>query len=546
MLKRIRLFSLFFVAILWFAIILPYLLVQTAFGARYASQLISYYSDNYSISIGNVSHSILKPYEIELENLTIQDKTKTITYLSAKKVALILKKEDLLQTHELDYLLIDNGYMQYQSTLPMLKINDLQLKNISLDYVDKSNDNTIILHNISGRIAPWSSQVISGDIDSQFMLTIANAEYSKLSMQSIFIEGVQKNKTLELTSFGGDVDHGFFTIKGLYLSDNDLKINQLRLNKINVDINDISIQQHLRDLPKTTISQLSIINSNLATPDIIIEKANLEAQNIGYNHGWQVQSSEGAFNAQSIVWHDELIESPLLQWYYDNNKTIINQGIASWHNGNIQLSGNWQHNKLTIDNLLAGGFRYQLPLDWYRTLNSSQLADVLPAQIEVKQFTLMPSLIIDTNPYLPFQFTAFQAFGNNINIYPSREGLQTIGTILVKAESGTLNTVELHKPDLTLNLTPENHQLTFSTLIEQGILEGQANFVTTNNIQSLTLTAHTVDSQVLSLWHLINNPIKADQYSVEFNGDLQPLSLNGRFSANDQIYSIENNQLIDH
>jgi len=51
MLKRIRLVILILITIIWFIIILPYFLIQTDFGAKYTSQLISYYNQNYSISL---------------------------------------------------------------------------------------------------------------------------------------------------------------------------------------------------------------------------------------------------------------------------------------------------------------------------------------------------------------------------------------------------------------------------------------------------------------------------------------------------------------
>ncbi|WP_392559044.1 hypothetical protein [Orbus mooreae] len=546
MLKRLRLLILLLIAILWFVIIFPYLLIQTEFGAGYAGKLLSHYNDNYSISIGNVSHSIFKPYEIELENFTIQDKAKTVTYLSAQKMVVVLQKNNLLQSHSFDYVLIENGYVQSSATLPVLNSNILQLKNISLKYSTPKQDNQIALNNISGSIAPWSSQWMSERLDSQFTLTVENANYNQLNIDAIFIQGTQKDKVLTLSNVGGNIAHGFFTMKGHILANNHLNISQLRLNNISSQIDTSNIDDLSADLPETTIAQLSIINSSIVTPKFSIEKGNLDVKNVNYSNTWHIEKSDLAFNAQSIVWNNELIEAPLLKWYYDNDKIIVEQAMATWNHGNIKLSGRWQNDKLTIDNIIAVGLRYELPESWYQSLSSLPLTDYFPTDIVIKQFALMPSLIINTAPNFPFQFTAFEAFGNDINVHITKDELHIAGKVLVKADSGTLNTVELNKPDLTLSLTPTNSTAAFSTLINSGVLEGNATLLTTKQLQSLTLDAYNVSSQILPLWHLINNPISANKYTLELHGDLQPLSLEGQFSTDEKTYSIKNNQFVDY
>lgn len=550
MLKRFRLLILVLMAILWFVIILPYFLLQTEIGARYGSKLISHYSDNYTISVESISHSIFKPYEIELKNLTIQNKSATQIYLSAQQISMVLKKGDVWQTRSFDYVLVENGYIESSAhhSNPDLNINVLRLKNITLSYVNDQPNTTITFNNISGSISPWSTKTINERQDSQFTLTIKEAKYNDVNIQSIFLQGKQQNNHLEITNLGGDIKQGFFTMKGSLLADNSLNINQLRLNNINLNspIDNDNLQKLMTHLPSITIEQLSILNSSIATPMLTIEKGNLEVKNVSYSNHWQLENSDLAFNAQSILWNQQLIEKPLLKWHYDNNKIIIEQGIASWSKGDFKLSGSWQNQQLTIDNIIAGGIRYELPLNWYHSLSSIKLADFLPGNITVKKFTLMPSLIIDTDPNLPFQFTAFEAFGNNINIDSSNNQLKLIGTVFVKADSGTLNTIELNKPDLQLDLTKNAADLTFSALIDQGVLEGKAKLSTTNQLQSLTLNAHSVASQILARWYLVNNPLESNKYTLELQGNLQPLSLDGQFKSNGNTYSIKNNQFMDY
>lgn len=548
MLKRFRLFILVLITILWFFIILPYLLVQTNIGSHYASQLISHYSDNYTISIGKISHSIFKPYAIELNDITVESKIENKSYLSAQKIVIVLNKNDLLTTDAIDYVLIENGSINYAKEIEQLKlnINFLQLKNTSLDYIDKIDGSTITFSNISGQISPWSTQLIHHRNDSQFTLTIEKIISNQLNVQAIFIQGKQHNKQINITNFGGNIDRGFFTMKGTIEPDNTLNIPQLRINKINIlsDTNLTAFKQISSQFNRINIGQISILESSFVSTDLMIEKGNLAAKNIYYDGNWQLDRSDLTFSAESLIWHDELLVTPLLQWNYEHNNIIIEQGMAAWMDGHVQFSGNWAANQLTLDHILIDGIRYQLPNKWLEKLNTTTLPDFVPNQIEIKQLTLMPSLIIDTDPYLPFQFTAFEAFGNDIKINHLKDNLNVEGTILLKADNGTLNTIELSKPDLTLKLTPANYQLIFSSLVDQGIIDGKANLLATKQLQSLSVNAYNVDSKILSLWHLVNNPIKTEKYSVELSGYLEPISLSGQLKTNDKTYLIKNNQLL--
>lgn len=545
MLKRLRLLLLVLIAISWFVFILPYLLVQTQWGAHYAGQIISNYNSQYTISFERVTHSITKPYELILENLKIQDKVQSTTYLTTKRLVIGLLKNDLLQINSFDYLSLEDGEIEILPSNAILNAQFLQLKNISVHYLDPKQDIEITLSNIYGGTKPWSTQLLSDRLDTQFNFTIQRAIYNQFKSESVFVQGIQKNKYLRLSNLGGNINQGFFTANLVILPNNQIDIAQLKLNNIQFQstVNVSKIHDLMSGLPNTTVQLLSIINSSVSLPNLTIEKGNLEAKNIHYDNQWQLDKSDLSFNAQSIVWQDELIEQPLLQWHHTDDKIILEQAIALWNKGNIKLAGNWQNGILTIDNIIAGGIRYQLPVQWYQALDTQLLPDILPNHIVIKQFMLMPSLLIDTDPQFPFQLSSFEAFGNDIKINISQHHLNIDGSILLKADNATFNTVELNKPDLSVTLTDKNYLLTFSTLIDQGILEGQAHLFTTQQLKSLTLNAHTVNSQVLALWHLINNPVTTNKFTVELHGLLIPLSLNGVLKTNGNSYPIKDNTL---
>lgn len=544
--KRLRQLLLVSIAIIWFIIIIPYIFVQTDFGVKYLGRLITSHNDHYSIAIGKISHSMVKPYEITIENLVIQDKKSTQTYVSAQKLVVGLQQNDLLQHHKFNYILLENGQVELSQKIIPIETQLLQLKNISVHYMSPDEKDELTMNNIYGGIKQWSSLLISDTSNSQFNFTAQNVRYNQFNIHALFAQGEVNKNTLKFNQLGGDINNGFFIANGMLVQNNQIKINQLKLNNIHYQstidsIKPFYLPSHISDI---AIDQLSLLNSSLYTSSLIIEKANIAAKNIHYNDDWQLQESDGIFNAESIVWHNELIEQPLIQWHNEDSHIIIEQAIALWNKGNIKLAGQWHKNQLIIDNIIAGGFRYQLPLNWYQVLNSLQPSDVLPNSISIKQFMIMPSLLVDTNPLFPFQFSAFEAFGNNIHIDTSTDNLTVSGKIVIKADSATLNKVPLKQPDFTLQLFPNNYQLAFSSLSGQGIIDGTAELESTKTLQSLILNTHGVDTSILPSWYLVNNPQISNTFTVKLHGSLMPISLDGLLQTGDNNLKIKNNEIV--
>ena len=65
-----------------------------------------YWIPNYDISIGKISHSMAKPYELTFENIHIQDKTQSKNNLTANKLIVGLKSNHLLQYQSFSYVYV--------------------------------------------------------------------------------------------------------------------------------------------------------------------------------------------------------------------------------------------------------------------------------------------------------------------------------------------------------------------------------------------------------------------------------------------------------
>lgn len=548
MFNRIKYYILFLITMIWFGIILPYFVLQTTWGAKYAGQLLSYLIPNYDISIGKVSHSIANPYQITFENIHIQDKDHPNNTINAKKLILGLNPDHLLQYQSFDYIDLEEAQVTIFTDQPDITSQHLNLINVSLNYEHSANQDKINLTNINGHITAWSSQSRKQQLNSHFNVTIEKMVYNDLQFESILIKGNQTDNQINILNFGANLAQAAITGKLIIKPDQSLIIEQLKVNNLNYQ-SDKEINYFtnlLANQPKISIKNLSILNSSLNIANLVIEKGNLEINNLNYNQGWQIEQSNLIFSAQNLIWYNEIIDNPLLQWHADHNQIIIDHGLGYWNKGIIAFSGILQNQILSIDSLIASGIYFEFPYNWYQSLNQASLINPLFSQIKIKQLTLMPSLIMSTDPILPFQFNAFEMFGKNISIQSNINALQLDGIVSMKAEYGSLNKVKLDKPDLILNLTSKCNQLTFSSLVEQGLLEGTGCLTSLNNIQSLTMTVHAINSKILSSWYIVNNPPDSNKFTIKLKGTLSPLKLSGEMETENYRLPIKNNQMVNY
>ena len=530
------------IALVWFIIIAPYFVAQTTYGARYVSQLFTYLHPDYTITVGKLSHSFANPYEITLQQLEIKDKHQNKTYLSTKKLVLGLSKNHPLQFETFRYAIVENGSVTLSSPISQTAINLLQLNNVDLYYHNANENLDIKLHHVQGGLNTQPNQ------HHQLKFTAQQASYNDLNIYSLSVNGSQDHEALTLNQISGNINQGFFSGRTIIYQNDSLNIGELKINKINLQsqINQLDINELFDYIPRLTIQRLSVVNSSIDLPELMLEKGNLEASNLQYyNQRWQLERSELTFNAQSIVWQDELIEQPLLQWHNNDQQLIVDQILAKWNKGTIYATGALQNNQFTVNKLFITGLHYLLPENWLEKINTINLPDAFP-QITIQQWTLLPSIIVDTNADFPFEFTLFEGMGNNLILRKEQNKTQIIGKLTLKAESATLNSVKLQQPDLAITLSPQSNHFQFSSMVDQGIIEGEATLVPTTNSAQFAMQSYFVNSQVLKQWQLVDNPNVTNKFSLSLNGTIQPLQLNGWLTSGQNRYPVKNQHKVIH
>lgn len=525
--RRLRLLIIIFTAVVWFLFFLPYLLLQTSFTAKIASEQLSKLS-SYTISIGNMHHSLANLYELSFDNIIISDDKQEIIKIS--KLIIGLDKDNLWQLQHVNYITVINGVINYNQTIKHnnFTADTLKLVNTKVNFSFNDGKVNLSLQQLNGGIKPFSS---SGDEPYRFDLTSQQVLLNQLSMNKVLIQGFHRNDITSITNLGGNFDKGFFVSKLKILADSSLDIEQLKVSNIHLKTTDNNyFDKYLSVLPKLTLHHFSVFESSIQLPFLTIDKGNIETTNLRYDDQWNIGGSTVIFNADSVVWHNDVFSSVLLQLVFNNDEEVdIQKVIATWNNGNVNFTGAWKNNSLYLDKLLLAGINYEIT----EKLEQLSLPDIF-SQVVIEQLTVLPGMLINTNPNYPFALINFEISGTDVTLVQDKKlGLYS-GTLFFKAEKGSINQIDVNYPDLVVKFDLQhNTLLNFSSLVSGGMVEAIASL---NPLQtkflSLHLSAYGITSLILEKWKLVMQPPNALNYSVDLHGDISPFGLSGTFLTN--------------
>lgn len=553
--------------IMWAIVIIAILSIKTDFGAKI---LVRYISDNnniFSLKIGNVSHSFNKPYEFIINDFCLNDKSTGKTIIQSAQLTLALDMSTLFHHPIWQYVIINHG--QLNLSLDQLQQSPLQhyfpTKHLQLIDVTAYLHNTQGLEShitgLTGGVKPWLPHKLATDQTVEFNFTTQTTQLNQLTINKMVIGGIEKNGNIYLNNVGGNLYHGFFLAKANHLADQHWVINELHFNHINSPDDQIikTFESTIQHLPPLTIKKLYVLNSSFDLPQFKIEKGNIELVDIRYNNHWSWRNASFIANADNVVINDHHFSDLLIRGKINPQQLIIEKAESRWNRGIISLNGIWQENQLRLNKLFIAGIRYTLPNDWLSWINNKKFPSYL-ANITIDDFTLTPSLIIDTRSAFPMQFTALEVEGKDLDLIHNRRFALSRGDLNIKAYDATINKVALHYNDLSINISRKaksNTQkrssntiinMTFSALTDTGIIDAKIVVnKTQKQLQKLNIIGKNVDSQLLKQWHIIENPTDSMEFSVSLSGDYDPLNLAGKLSNEDlnqtRHYNITHNQI---
>lgn len=516
-----------------------YFLLQTRWGARHISQWLS---DNTSwqVKFDAMGHRFSSPSHILLQNVTFGRDGKPAT-LVAKTVDIGLSSRQITDPLHVDTILLQDGTLNLSpSTAPLPFVADrLQLSNMALNSPETGWE--LSAQRVSGGVMPWAPE--AGNVlgkKARIQMSAGSLALNGVPATNVLIEGAINNDEVTLTTVGADMARGSLTGNARRNADGSWVVDNLRLNDIRMQ-SDKSLLDFLAPLttvPSLQIGRLDVTDARLQGPDWAVTDLDLNLRNLTLSQGgWQSSDGKLSLNASEFIYGSLHLLDPILNAEFSPQGIALRQFTSRWEGGMVRSSGNWLRdaNALVLDDAVFAGLEYTLPENW-KTLWMEQLPPWLQS-VTLKKFGASRNLIIDIDPAFPWQITALDGYGANLQLVKNRQWGVWGGSATLNGAAATFNRVDVRRPSMTLNADASQVNISeLSAFTEKGILEATATVSQQPQRQTrVTLNGRGVPLNVLQQWGWPALPIDGD-------GNVQ-LTASGNVQADAPLKPTVNGQL---
>ncbi|MFH7827291.1 AsmA family protein [Kluyvera chengduensis] len=516
-----------------------YFLLQTRWGARHVSQWLSD-STPYHVTFDAMDHRFSSPSHILLKNVTFGRDGKPAT-LVAKAVDIGLSSRQITDPLHVDTILLQDGTLNLSpSNAPLPFAADrLQLNNMALNSPETGWE--LSAQRVSGGVIPWAP--VAGNVlgtKAQIQMSAGSLSLNGIPATNALIEGTLDNGEVTLTTVGADMARGSLTGNARRNSDGSWVVDNLRLNEIRMQ-SDKSLLDFLAPLttvPSLQIGRLDITDARLQGPDWAVTDLDLNLRNLTLSQGgWQSDDGKISMNASEFIYGSLHLLDPILNAEFSPQGIALRQFTSRWEGGMVRSSGNWLRagNALVLDDAVFAGLEYTLPENW-KSLWMEQLPPWLQS-VTLKKFGASRNLVIDIDPDFPWQITALDGYGANLQLAKNRQWGVWGGSATLNGAAATFNRIDVRRPSMTLNADASNVNITeLSAFTEKGILEATATVAQQPQRQTrVTLNGRGVPLNVLQQWGWPTLPITGD-------GNVQ-LTASGNVQADAPLKPTVNGQL---
>lgn len=504
-----------------------YFLLQTRWGARHVSQWLSD-STPYHVTFDAMDHRFSSPSHILLKNVTFGRDGKPAT-LVAKAVDIGLSSRQITDPLHVDTILLQDGTLNLSpSNAPLPFAADrLQLSNMALNSPETGWD--LSAQRVSGGVMPWAP--VAGNVlgtKAQIQMSAGSLSLNGIPATNALIEGTLDNGEVTLTTVGADMARGSLTGNARRNSDGSWVVDNLRLNEIRMQSDKplLDFLAPLTTVPSLQIGRLDITDARLQGPDWAVTDLDLNLRNLNLSQGgWQSDDGKISMNASEFIYGSLHLLDPILNAEFSPQGIALRQFTSRWEGGMVRSSGNWLRagNALVLDDAVVAGLEYTLPENW-KTLWMEQLPPWLQS-VTLKKFGASRNLVIDINPDFPWQITALDGYGANLQLAKNRQWGVWGGSATLNGAAATFNRIDVRRPSMTLNADASNVNITeLSAFTEKGILEATATVAQQPQRQTrVTLNGRGVPLNVLQQWGWPALPISGDgNIQLTASGNVQP------------------------
>ncbi|ECI2914670.1 AsmA family protein [Salmonella enterica] len=516
-----------------------YFLLQTRWGADHVSNWVSENS-GYHLTFDVMDHRFSAPSHLLLENVTFGRDGQPAT-LVAKTVDIGLSIRQLTAPLHVDTILLQDGTLNISvQTAPFpFEADRLQLRNMALN--SPGSEWRLSAQRVNGGVMPWRPEAgrVLGN-KAQIQLSAGSLTLNDVPATNVLIEGSIDHNQVMLNTVGADMARGALTGVARRNADGSWVVENLRLNDIRLQ-SDKSLSEFfapLTTVPSLQIGRLEVTDSSLQGPDWAVTDLDLSLRNLTLRkEDWQSQEGKLSMNASEFIYGSLHLLDPILNAEFSPQGVALRQFTTRWEGGMVRTSGAWlrESKALILDDTAIAGLEYTLPENW-KQLWMKPLPDWLNS-LTLKKFSASRNLVIDIDPAFPWQITALDGYGANLELVQHHQWGVWSGNATLNAAAATFNRVDVRRPSLSLTANASTVNISdLSAFTGKGILEATASVSQLPQRQTqISLNGRGVPMDVLQQWGWPALPIAGD-------GNIQ-LTASGNIQADVPLKRTVNGQL---
>ncbi|HAK8039000.1 TPA: AsmA family protein [Salmonella enterica] len=516
-----------------------YFLLQTRWGADHISNWVSENS-GYHLTFDVMDHRFSAPSHLLLENVTFGRDGQPAT-LVAKTVDIGLSIRQLTAPLHVDTILLQDGTLNISvQTAPFpFEADRLQLRNMALN--SPGSEWRLSAQRVNGGVMPWRPEAgrVLGN-KAQIQLSAGSLTLNDVPATNVLIEGSIDHNQVMLNTVGADMARGALTGVARRNADGSWVVENLRLNDIRLQ-SDKSLSEFfapLTTVPSLQIGRLEVMDSSLQGPDWAVTDLDLSLRNLTLRkEDWQSQEGKLSMNASEFIYGSLHLLDPILNAEFSPQGVALRQFTTRWEGGMVRTSGAWlrESKALILDDTAIAGLEYTLPENW-KQLWMKPLPDWLNS-LTLKKFSASRNLVIDIDPAFPWQITALDGYGANLELVQHHQWGVWSGNATLNAAAATFNRVDVRRPSLSLTANASTVNISdLSAFTGKGILEATASVSQLPQRQTqISLNGRGVPMDVLQQWGWPTLPIAGD-------GNIQ-LTASGNIQADAPLKPTVNGQL---
>ncbi|EDC7182190.1 AsmA family protein [Salmonella enterica subsp. enterica serovar Enteritidis] len=516
-----------------------YFLLQTRWGADHVSNWVSENS-GYHLTFDVMDHRFSAPSHLLLENVTFGRDGQPAT-LVAKTVDIGLSIRQLTAPLHVDTILLQDGTLNISvQTAPFpFEADRLQLRNMALN--SPGSEWRLSAQRVNGGVMPWHPEAgrVLGN-KAQIQLSAGSLTLNDVPATNVLIEGSIDHDQVMLNTVGADMARGALTGVARRNADGSWVVENLRLNDIRLQ-SDKSLSEFfapLTTVPSLQIGRLEVTDSSLQGPDWAVTDLDLSLRNLTLRkEDWQSQEGKLSMNASEFIYGSLHLLDPILNTEFSPQGVALRQFTTRWEGGMVRTSGAWlrEGKALILDDTAIAGLEYTLPENW-KQLWMKPLPDWLNS-LTLKKFSASRNLVIDIDPAFPWQITALDGYGANLELVQHHQWGVWSGNATLNAAAATFNRVDVRRPSLSLTANASTVNISdLSAFTGKGMLEATASVSQLPQRQTqISLNGRGVPMDVLQQWGWPALPIAGD-------GNIQ-LTASGNIQADAPLKPTVNGQL---